>query len=133
MPDYSLTRRDALQRILGAAALPLIASCGVDRLLSPSLGLGSLNSAAGPIRLLGGGDPHVAAPTTWLAWHIGKHIEGMLAADPNASAFCVGDLVPNGTTQQFKDHYGPSWGRFKHRTFPAMGNHDMLADPTGTP
>ena len=124
-----LSRRDALARLAGLAVPPLLASCGVDRLLSPSLGLGSLS----PIRLIGGGDPHVVGPANWMAWRISDHIMAALESDPTAHAFCLGDLVPNGTAQQYADCYAPSWGRFKDRTFPVMGNHDMQADPTGTP
>ncbi len=124
-----LSRRDALCRLAGLAVPPLLAGCGVDRLLSPSLAVGS---AAVPIRLIGGGDPHMSAPTNWVQWHISNHIKAALDRDPTAYAFCLGDLVPNGTAQQYRDHYAPSWGRFKHRTFPAMGNHDMEHDSTGT-
>lgn len=125
-----MNRRTAVQRLAALAAGPIIAGCGADRLLSPSLELGS---TVGPIRLIGGGDPHMSPPTNWLQWHISNHIKAMLGQDPSAYAFCLGDLVPNGTAQQFRDYYEPSWGRFKHRTFPAMGNHDMQFDPTGTP
>jgi hypothetical protein len=41
------------------------------------------------------------------------------------TVFTLGDNVyPDGTTTQFKDCYGPSWGRHKDRTKPAAGNHD---------
>jgi acid phosphatase type 7 len=125
-----VNRRTAVRRLAGMVAAPIIAGCGVDRLLSPSL---ALSSAVGPIRLIGGGDPHVSAPTSWVPWKISDHINAMLGQDPAAYAFCLGDLVPNGTAQQLKDHYHPSWGRFKQRTLPAVGNHDVLHDPTGTP
>ena len=37
----------------------------------------------------------------------------------------LGDhAYPNGTIDQFKDCYDPSWGRFKDRTYPVPGNHD---------
>ncbi len=127
----TLSRRNALTRLAGLAVPPLLANCGVDRLLSPALSLSNL--ATGPIRLIGGGDPHMQPATNWLLWHISNHIKTMLDQDPSAHAFCIGDLVTRGTAQQFKDYYDPSWGRFKHRTFPGMGNHDMQDDPTGTP
>ena len=127
--SHSLTRRAALTKLAGLAATPLLAHCGVDRLLDPELA----GAAISPIRLIGGGDPHVTVPSSWLTWRISDHIKAMLDQDPRAYAFCVGDLVPDGTAQQLKDHFDPSWGRFKHRTFPAMGNHDMQHDPTGTP
>lgn len=37
----------------------------------------------------------------------------------------LGDNVyPDGTTAQFNDCHGPTWGRHKDRTRPAPGNHD---------
>ena len=32
--------------------------------------------------------------------------------------------VDSGTAAQFRDCYGPSWGRHKTRTRPAVGNHE---------
>src|SRR5688572_12554909 len=41
----------------------------------------------------------------------------------------LGDNVyNNGTAAQFQNCYGPTWGRFKARTRPSVGNHDY-----GTP
>src|SRR4051812_26914229 len=48
-----ITRRRAIRHLAALAAAPLAASCGVDRLLGPALGLSSLASA--PVRLIGGG------------------------------------------------------------------------------
>jgi hypothetical protein len=45
------------------------------------------------------------------------HIEG--------TVFTIGDNVYlHGTAFQFAICYGLSWGRFRERTFPAVGNHD---------
>jgi hypothetical protein len=42
------------------------------------------------------------------------------------TVFTVGDNVyPDGTAQQFRDCYGPTWGRHKSRTRPSTGNHDF--------
>ena len=39
--------------------------------------------------------------------------------------FAAGDLAyPDGTTGQFRDCYGPTWGRWRSRTSPAPGNHE---------
>jgi hypothetical protein len=39
--------------------------------------------------------------------------------------FTTGDNVyPDGTTSQFTNCYGPTWGRHKARTKPSPGNHD---------
>src|SRR5215813_10828740 len=44
---------------------------------------------------------------------------------PAATVFAAGDdAYRNGTSAQFHDCYGASWGRFKERTRPAPGNHD---------
>src|SRR5215216_1845780 len=41
------------------------------------------------------------------------------------TVFTVGDnAYPDGTSAQFTDCYGPTWGRHKDRTRPAPGNHD---------
>jgi hypothetical protein len=42
------------------------------------------------------------------------------------TVFTAGDNVyPDGTAQQFRDCYGPTWGRHKSRTRPSPGNHDF--------
>jgi 3',5'-cyclic AMP phosphodiesterase CpdA len=49
------------------------------------------------------------------------HIEGTI--------FTLGDhAYDRGTAAEFRDCYGPRWGRFKDRTRPAPGNHDYLTD-----
>jgi hypothetical protein len=41
------------------------------------------------------------------------------------TVFTTGDNVyPDGTADQFRDCYGPTWGRHLARTRPAPGNHD---------
>ena len=41
------------------------------------------------------------------------------------TVFTVGDNVyPSGTAAEFRNCYGPSWGRHKARTRPAVGNHE---------
>lgn len=48
-----------------------------------------------------------------------------LAADPGAVVLTLGDhTYPRGKAQEFTDCYGPTWGRFKDRTWPAPGNHE---------
>jgi hypothetical protein len=43
------------------------------------------------------------------------------------SVFTAGDnAYPDGTVAQFRDCYGPTWGRFLARTRPAAGNHDWV-------
>jgi hypothetical protein len=41
------------------------------------------------------------------------------------TVFAVGDLVYDAVTlPQFQNCYGPTWGKFKERTKPALGNHE---------
>jgi 3',5'-cyclic AMP phosphodiesterase CpdA len=48
-----------------------------------------------------------------------------LAADPESAALTLGDnTYPVGAAAEFRNCYGPTWGRFKDRTWPAPGNHE---------
>lgn len=48
-----------------------------------------------------------------------------LAADPAAVVLTLGDhTYPRGTSAEFANCYGPTWGRFKDRTWPSPGNHE---------
>jgi hypothetical protein len=41
------------------------------------------------------------------------------------TVFAAGDLVyEHGSRTEFRDCYGPTWGRFKSRTRPTLGNHE---------
>jgi 3',5'-cyclic AMP phosphodiesterase CpdA len=52
-------------------------------------------------------------------------VEAGLAATPDAAVLLLGDIVyQKGTAREFRDCYGPTWGRFKARTHPAPGNHE---------
>jgi acid phosphatase type 7 len=44
------------------------------------------------------------------------------------TVFAAGDLAyDNGSTWDFEHCYNPTWGRFKDRTRPALGNHEYVA------
>jgi hypothetical protein len=44
---------------------------------------------------------------------------------PEGQVFAAGDnAYMQGTPQQFRDCYDPTWGRHKNRTWPVPGNHD---------
>jgi 3',5'-cyclic AMP phosphodiesterase CpdA len=50
----------------------------------------------------------------------------LVAAIPGI-VFTAGDNVYNtGTQAEFRRCYDPSWGRFRDRTYPAIGNHDAV-------
>lgn len=46
---------------------------------------------------------------------------------PGVTVAGLGDMVQvSGTASEFRDCYAPTWGRFKDRTRPAVGNHEYL-------
>lgn len=54
-------------------------------------------------------------------------VEAGLAADPNAAVLLLGDNVyQKGSARDYRDCYGPTWGRFRERTHPSPGNHEYL-------
>jgi hypothetical protein len=55
----------------------------------------------------------------------------LIDADTTAIAIALGDnAFPNGTAANYTDCYGPSWGRFKARTYAALGNHEYDSSAT---
>jgi hypothetical protein len=48
----------------------------------------------------------------------------LIMKDSSATVLAVGDMTTRGNLADFHDCYGPSWGQFKARTFPVMGNHE---------
>ena len=52
-----------------------------------------------------------------------------LVARIAGTVFTAGDnAYERGTSSEYADCYGPTWGRFKARTRPAPGNHEYLAN-----
>ena len=44
---------------------------------------------------------------------------------PDARVFTLGDnAYEDGTDEDYTDCYDPTWGKFKDRTYPSIGNHD---------
>ena len=55
-----------------------------------------------------------------------------LQNDHNASVLTLGDNVyPIGLLAEFTDCYEPTWGQFKHRTYPSPGNHEYYTPAGG--
>jgi hypothetical protein len=47
----------------------------------------------------------------------------------DGTVLALGDeAYPRGTTANFEECYGPSWGRFKGRTKPVPGNHEYYTE-----
>jgi len=82
--------------------------------------------AAGEVAVLvGAGDISRCRPTADDA--TARLIESIIAETPHAQVFTAGDnAYEEGSAQQFATCYQPTWGRFKNRTHPALGNHDYV-------
>lgn len=116
------------------------------RMVPPLLGGLALLAAAGP----GLADQHDdGAYTVYAAGDIArcKHpdprwsgaaatadlVEPLLRANPRSSVLTLGDhTYPKGTAAEFEGCYGPTWGRFRERTWPTPGNHEY-ATPGAAP
>lgn len=49
----------------------------------------------------------------------------LLTAHPNAAVITLGDnAYDNGTIDEYRNCYGPTWGVVKDRTYPSPGNHE---------
>ena len=57
----------------------------------------------------------------------------LIAAIPGR-VFAVGDLAyPKGSAKKFRNCYDPSWGAFRKRTSPAVGNHEYESSKGAKP
>jgi hypothetical protein len=77
------------------------------------------NHGARPVVLVGAGDI-ASCENLEGATATAKLIESI-----PGTVFAAGDLAyERGTAKEFKDCYATTWGRFKDRTYPALGNHE---------
>jgi PKD repeat protein len=86
-----------------------------------------------PIIFVGAGD--ISGCTTTGDTRTSDLVLSILNANPTAWAFIAGDnAYEDGSTAEYRDCYGPTWGRFKARTRPSLGNHEYdgieLAEPS---
>ena len=63
----------------------------------------------------------------------GDSATARLLDDIGGTVFTLGDnAYEDGTLQEFRDCYGPTWGRHRDRTRPSVGNHEYhTADAAG--
>ena len=74
-------------------------------------------------------------PTTNPAFRTGSAIATQ-AAKTNGTIFTLGDNSNDtGSAQDYADCFGPMWGHLTGQSdfYPAMGNHDQIADGSGGP
>jgi hypothetical protein len=66
----------------------------------------------------------IAGDISSCAWTADSRTARLVAARKGI-VMTVGDnAYPSGTKRQFRECYGPTWGRFRDRTRPVPGNHD---------
>ncbi len=81
----------------------------------------------GPQVFVGAGDIAICGPNG-NAEATAKLVEGI-----GGQVFTLGDnAYPNGSAENFRDCYEPTWGRFKGRTRPAPGNHEYQTPGAST-
>src|SRR5437763_1398824 len=97
---------------------------------------GTGSAAAPPVTVYTAGDIARCAyhdPAYSGAADTARTVAAGLAADPDAVVLTLGDhTYPRGAAKEFSDCYGPTWGRFKDRTWPTPGNHEYYT-PTAAP
>jgi 3',5'-cyclic AMP phosphodiesterase CpdA len=90
---------------------------------APATTRSALQIAAGQLALVGAGDIADCGNDNDDA--TARLVQAVLDQSPAARAFTLGDNVyPDGTLEQFARCYEPTWGRFKARTIPVVGNHE---------
>lgn len=73
---------------------------------------------AADVTLVGAGDIAGCGP--------GAVATAALVAQIPGTVFTAGDnAYPSGSASDFRNCYDPTWGKFKERTRPALGNHDI--------
>jgi hypothetical protein len=99
-------------------------ACTADSAHEPSV----TSNVVGSVTMIGAGDTHAKCTDS----HPSKATAAIVEAQPAALVYVMGDNAGiHGTAAEY-DCYDISWGMFKSRTIPAIGNHerniDSLAD-----
>ena len=112
-------RRSTLSAALFAFAL----ACSDDSPQSPSPA--SVSDAILPVNLIGAGDAHAKCGTS----HPSRATAVLVGKYPAALVYVLGDNAGiHGTAEEYRC-YDLSWGKFKGRTIPVIGNHERNIDP----
>jgi hypothetical protein len=127
----SLASREATnqpQLVISTAATSATAtpSSVATKTATPKPTAAFTSTPTGAAVLVGAGDIAICGRTG--DEQTAKLIDGI----PGTVATFGDDSNDEGTAAQYADCYDPTWGRFKARTKPAIGNHDYLTS-SGTP
>jgi acid phosphatase type 7 len=105
---------DSVRKVLLLVGAVVFSSLVV--LLGLSIG-GQVHAAGDPV-LVGAGD------IATCRYQTDEATSKLLGSIPGTVITLGDNAYPQGTYQQFTDCYGPSWGHYKDRTKPSVGNHD---------
>jgi acid phosphatase type 7 len=99
--------------LLASMTLAVLLACSVA-LSTATPGFGQ----TGPVTLVGAGD---IARCKFAA----DRATARLLREIPGTVFTLGDnAYPDGTAEDFRECYDPTWGKYKRRTKPAAGNHE---------
>jgi len=103
-----------VKTLLAAVLLATLGGCGS----------GTLSASSLPAWLIGAGDIAICGSLP-ASESMAVRTAALIDANPGTSVFTLGDnAYVNGTIEEYRTCYGPSWGRFQSRTYPAPGNHE---------
>jgi hypothetical protein len=110
--DKGVSGRDLTRRQLKYGGCILLACVAAVLLAVPVFG------QTRTVTLVGAGD--IASCS-----HNNDRATAKLLGNIPGTVFTLGDNVyPDGTIRQFRNCYDPTWGRYKRRTKPSVGNHE---------
>lgn len=78
-----------------------------------------INKTSDPV-ILAAGDLHCGYKL-----NEGTGTAELIEKNPEAIVLALGDLSEDGLRSEFFDCYEKTWGRFKDRTYPTLGNHEL--------
>lgn len=96
----------------------ILAACGLAAVMLAALAADPASGRARTVTMVGAGD---------IAYCGGKRdtATARLLGRVGGTIFTLGDNVyDHGTRSEFKNCYDPTWGRYKKRTKPSVGNHE---------
>jgi 3',5'-cyclic AMP phosphodiesterase CpdA len=70
----------------------------------------------------------VAGDIAGCGWRADSATARLVQGIPGIVMTAGDNAYPSGTLRQFRECYGPTWGRFRDRTRPVPGNHDRVSD-----
>ncbi len=128
-----MVRRSALVRFAGPIACLVLITCTLPTDVHEGRSRPSFFTASpAAVTLVGAGD--IAECGNPGSQQTAVLVQEVLSDVPSATVFTAGDnAYPDGSAADYQNCYDPTWGQFKAKTRPALGNHEYdtgSADPS---